>query len=68
MCSDLLYQEVGKLTRTTKKTGTKNIAINGKDGELKTEMSDVKDRWKEYVEELYDKTGKPAEEDFKLED
>ena len=31
-------------------------------------MSDVKDRWKEYVEELYDKAGKPAEKDFKLED
>jgi hypothetical protein len=66
--SDLLYQEVGKLTRTTKKAGTKNIAINDKSGELKTEMSEVKERWKEYVEELYDKAGKPAEEDFELED
>ena len=25
-------------------------------------------RWKEYVEELYDKSGKPLEEDFRLED
>ena len=66
--SDLLYQEVGKLTRTKKKAGSKNIAINDKSGELKTEMSEVKERWKEYVEELYDKAGKPAEKDFKLED
>ena len=52
--SDLLYQEVSRLTRTTRKTGTKNIAINDKNGELKTEMSEVQKRWKEYVEELYD--------------
>ena len=66
--SDLLYQEVSRLTRTTRKTGTKNIAINDKNGELKTEMSEVQERWKEYVEELYDKEGKPEEQDFQLED
>src|SRR5688572_8999728 len=65
--SDLLYQEVRQLTRTGKKTGTKNIAINDKNGELKTEVKDVKERWKEYVEELYDKYGKPLEEDFEVE-
>ena len=66
--SDLMYQEVGKLTRTTKKAGTKNIAINDKNGELKTEMNEVKERWREYVEELYDKAGKPVVDDFNLED
>jgi hypothetical protein len=66
--SDLLYQEVRQLTRTEKKLGTKNIAINNKDGELKTELSDVKERWREYVEDLYDKTGKPVEGDFELEE
>ena len=66
--SDMLYKEVSKLTKTDKKAGTKSIAINSKDGELKTEINDVKLRWKEYVEELYDKSGKPLEEDFRLED
>jgi len=45
--SDLLYQEVRQLTRTGKNTGTKSIAINDKDGALKTEVKDVKERWKE---------------------
>ena len=66
--SDLLYQEVRQLTRTGKNTGTKSIAINDKDGELKTEVKDVKERWKEYVEELYDKNGKPLKNDFELEE
>jgi hypothetical protein len=62
--SDLLYQEVRKLTRTGQKVGTKNITINNKNGELKTELNEVKERWREYVEDLYDKTGKPVKEDF----
>ena len=66
--SDLLYQEVRQLTRTGKKLGTKNITINNKDGELKTELSEVKERWREYVEDLYDKAGKPVEGDFELEE
>ena len=66
--SDLLYQEVNKLTKTSKKTGTKNVAINDKEGELKTELREVKDRWKEYIEELYDKDRKPVEGDFAMEE
>jgi Reverse transcriptase (RNA-dependent DNA polymerase) len=66
--SDLLYQEVRQLTRTGKKLGTKNITINNKDGELKTELNEVKERWREYVEDLYDKAGKPVEGDFELEE
>ena len=66
--SDLLYQEVRQLTRTDKKVETKNITINSKDGELKTGVSEVKERWKEYIEELYDKEGKPVFEDFDLEE
>jgi endonuclease/exonuclease/phosphatase family metal-dependent hydrolase len=66
--SDLLYQEVRKLTRTGQKVGTKNITINNKNGELKTELNEVKERWREYVEDLYDKTGKPVKEDFDLEE
>jgi endonuclease/exonuclease/phosphatase family metal-dependent hydrolase len=65
-CSDLLYQEVRKLTRTRQKVGTKTTTINNKNGELKTELNEVKERWREYVEDLYDKTGKPFKEDFDL--
>lgn len=35
---------------------------------LKTEIEEVKIRWKEYVEDLYNKNGKPDMEDFNLED
>jgi len=66
--SDLLYQEVNKLTKARKKAGAKIAAINDKDGKLKTEMNEVKERWKEYIEELYDKDGKPVEGDFELEE
>src|SRR5437899_8786806 len=56
--SDLLYQKVSRQTRTTRKTGTKNIAIMIRTKELKTVISEVQERLKEYVEELYDKDGK----------
>ena len=35
---------------------------------MKTEISEVKGRWKEYIEELYSKDTKPNEEDFDLEE
>src|SRR5437868_8370022 len=50
------------------KSATKNVAINDKEGDLKTEISEVKRRWKEYIEELYSKDTKPNEEDFDLEE
>ena len=56
------------MARTGKKLGTKNITINNRDGELKTELSEVKERWREYVEDLYVKARKPMEEDFELEE
>ena len=33
-----------------------------KDGELLVEEEEIRKRWKEYVEELYDKVGKPTQE------
>jgi len=32
-----------------------------------SEPKDIKRRWKEYVETLYDKNGKPTDEDIRLE-
>jgi len=66
--SDILYSEVSKLTRTGKKSVMKNATINDKNGELMTDFEDVKTRWKEYVEELYDQKKKPLIEAFHLEE
>ena len=66
--SDLLYHEVSRLTKTEKKVAIKNAAINDDRGELRTEISEIKERWKEYMEELYSKSSKPRMEDFKLEE
>ena len=66
--SDLLYHEVSHLTRTEKKVATKNAAINDDRGELRTEIREIRERWKEYMEELYSKSSKPRMEDFDLEE
>ena len=65
--SDLLYHEVSRLTRTEKRATTKNYGINDAQGELITELDEVKLRWKEYIEELYSKDKKPRLEEFNLE-
>ena len=59
---------MSRLTRTEKKVATKNAAINDDRGELRTEISEIKERWKEYIEELYSKCSKPRMEDFDLEE
>ena len=33
---------------------------------MKIELNDVNDRWREYIEELYDRSGKPTEEDLEI--
>ena len=63
-----MYQEVRRLTRNGKKLGIKNMTINNKKGELKTELSEVKETFQEYIEDLYNKDGKPVIEDFGLEE
>ena len=57
--SDLLYYEVSKLTRTGKKLAAKSAAINDENGELISEIEEVKLRWKKYIEDLYSKSNKP---------
>ena len=51
--SDLLYYEVSKLTRTGKKLAARSTAINDENGELISEIEEVKLRWKKYIEDLY---------------
>ena len=43
------------------------MGINDNKGELKTDIKEIKERWKEYIEELYWKSSKPRKEDFDLE-
>jgi len=64
--SDLVYDRVRKLTCGNKRSGS-NAGIESKTGELLTDRDSIKDRWKEYIEELYDKDGKPIEADMNLE-
>ena len=54
-----MYEKVRQLTGTAKVRAKLNTGINEKDGELLTEKGEIKRRWKEYVEELYDKESKP---------
>ena len=56
--SDLVYakiKEIHQEDRGSKKQG--NVVIKG--GTLLTDSEDVKERWQEYIEELYAKDEKP---------
>ena len=56
--ADLLYAKVNQLTWKNKSTG-RSMTIKDADGKLITEANGVRERWKEYIEKLYDKEGKP---------
>ncbi|KAG1714102.1 hypothetical protein GQR58_001748 [Nymphon striatum] len=58
--SDLMYNKVKELTREKSKD-KENTSIMGKDGIIIDDPTKVCERWKEYIEELYDKKGKPTE-------
>ena len=60
-----MYNEVKQLTE--QKTQNASTAVKNNKGIILTDPDEVKIRWKEYIEELYDKDGKPREEDLNLE-
>ena len=64
---DLLCASVRQLTwKNTSKT--KGIAtIRDSEGNMITEAEQVRKRWKEYIEILYDKSGKPVENEMGVE-
>ena len=64
--TSVLYSKVKKLAGTNRRSNGKHTIKNG-NGELLTEPDNIKNRWKEYVEILYDKVGKPESEDVTLE-
>ena len=64
--TEVLYSRVKSLTESRRKTRRKST-IRNCNGELLTEPEKIKSRWKEYVETLYDKMGKPTNDDIGLE-
>ena len=61
-----LYNKVRQLTGQSRQRNN-NSAIKDKNGNLLTDKDDIKNRWKEYIEVLYDGEGKPLKENLKME-
>ncbi len=64
--TDLVYAKVRKLTGKSKARNG-NMVITDDKGKLLTEPDDVRKRWKEYIEILYDREGKPKPGDIEVE-
>ena len=64
--SDLLYKKVRQLTGQSRQRNNTST-IKDKNGNLLTDKDDIKNRWKEYIEVLYDGEGKPLKENLKME-
>src|SRR6476619_2484961 len=64
--SDLVYAKVGQLKRK-KTTNCKSEAIKDETGKLLTEPEEMRNKWKEYIETLYDKNGKSQNEEMGIE-
>ena len=65
--TDLMYAKVKQLTNRNEHHD-RTAAIKDVHGKLLTEPEEIRNRWKEYIETLYDKQGKPTTLDIKLED
>jgi endonuclease/exonuclease/phosphatase family metal-dependent hydrolase len=64
---DLLYAKVAKLT-WKKSVMSKNVRVTDGAGNTVTEPEEVRERWRQYIESLYDKDGKPKKEDLQVEE
>src|SRR5437867_4823184 len=65
--SDLVYAKVAKLTWKKKMTN-KNVSVRDSAGNMVNEPEEVKETWRQYIESLYDKDGKPKIEDLQVEE
>ena len=65
--TEKMYNKVSRLTWTKEKT-TKGSHIKDNKGMLLTEPDEIRNRWKEYIEVLYDKDGKPENDNMKMEE
>lgn len=63
--SDLTYNKIKQLTEHKSSNSTK--AVTSKSGAIITDPESVRARWKEYIEELYDKEGRPEYIDMGIE-
>ena len=63
-----MYTKAAELTKTSKKSKQKPLAIKDRQGELLTEEKAIQARWKEYIEELYAADQKPDWQDMNLEE
>src|SRR5207244_13257674 len=61
--SDLVYAKVKKLS-AKKNVSSKSTTIKDDTGKLLTDPEEVRKRWKEYIEMLYDENGKPKPGDL----
>ena len=64
---DLLYARIKEIT-VEKKARNIYKKIKNREGELLKDTEEIIKRWKEYIEDLYDKDGKPILEQFNLEE
>jgi hypothetical protein len=62
-----MYRRIKTLTGQDK-IKNRNEGIKDEQGELMSEPEEIKNRWKRYIEVLYDKDGKPSEADFQMEE
>ena len=59
-----MYAQIKKITEV-KEAQSKISSIKSKEGKLLTEAEEIRVRWKQYIEELYDKEGKSTEDELK---
>jgi hypothetical protein len=65
--SDLMYAKVKQLT-WNKNSYNRIVNINDGAGKMLEDPAEIKKRWKEYIEQLYDRNGKPSMEEMSLEE
>src|SRR6476469_5615065 len=63
---ELVYAKVGQLTRK-KTTNCTSGTIKDEAGKLLAEPEEIRNRWKEYIETLYDKNGITQNEEMGME-
>ena len=59
---DLVYDKVRQLSWKNKSNGKGSTAIKDSTGNMITEPEEIRGRWKNYIEMLYDKEGKPLQD------
>ena len=57
----MIYAKVRELTGGGLKGNSRCSSVKDENGKLLMEPEKVKDRWEDYIEDLYDKEGRPTE-------